>query len=66
MWPGVATDFFEIQNVADGVRYASHGRSHAEICNAAIFVNSADVLEVHVHSKPSAAAGLIAQINQSF
>ena len=33
-------------------------------CNAAIFVNSADVLVVDSHSKPSAAAGLIAQIKQ--
>jgi cyclase len=33
-------------------------------CNAAIFVNSADVLVVDAHSKPSAAAGLIAQIKR--
>jgi cyclase len=33
-------------------------------CNAAIFVNSADVLVVDSHSKPSAAAALIAQIKQ--
>lgn len=33
-------------------------------CNAAIFVNSQDVLVVDAHSKPSAAASLIAQIRK--
>ena len=62
--PGAATDLFEIQNVADGV-YLAFARPQAVInCNAAIFVNSADVLVVDAHSKPSAAAGLIAQIKQ--
>ena len=64
MAPGAATDLFEIQNVAEGVYYA-FARPQAVInCNAAIFVNSADVLVVDAHSKPSAAAGLIAQIKQ--
>jgi cyclase len=55
---------FEIENVADGV-YCAKARVQAEInCNAAIFVNSADVLVVDAHSKPSAAAALIAQIKR--
>jgi glyoxylase-like metal-dependent hydrolase (beta-lactamase superfamily II) len=43
--------------------YLARARAQAEInCNAAIFVNSADVLVVDAHSKPSAAASLIVQI----
>jgi glyoxylase-like metal-dependent hydrolase (beta-lactamase superfamily II) len=64
MAPGAATDLFEIQNVAEGV-YFAFARPQAVLnCNAAIFVNSADVLVVDAHSKPSAAAALIAQIKQ--
>jgi len=64
MTPGAATDLFEIQNVADGV-YLAFARPQAVAnCNAAIFVNSADVLVVDAHSKPSAAAALIAQIKK--
>ena len=64
MVPGAPTDLFEIQNVADGV-YFAFARPQALInCNAAIFVNSTGVLVVDAHSKPSAAAGLIAQIKQ--
>jgi glyoxylase-like metal-dependent hydrolase (beta-lactamase superfamily II) len=62
--PGAPTDLFQIEKVADGVFFAQ-ARPQAVInCNAAIFVNSADVLVVDAHSKPSAAAGLIAQIKQ--
>src|SRR5690349_15316066 len=62
--PGAPTDLFEIQNVADGV-YLARARPQAITnCNPAIFVNSADVLVVDAHSKPSAAAGLIAQIKR--
>ena len=62
--PGAPTDLFDIQKVAEGV-YFAQARPQAVInCNAAIFVNSADVLVVDAHSKPSAAAGLIAQIRQ--
>jgi cyclase len=64
MAPGAATDLFEIQNVADGVYFAFARPQVVANCNAAIFVNSADVLVVDAHSKPSAAAGLIAQIKQ--
>src|SRR5277367_3270531 len=64
MTPGAATDLFEIQTVADGVYFAFARPQAVANCNAAIFVNSADVLVVDSHSKPSAAAGLIAQIKQ--
>ncbi len=62
--PGAATDLFEIQNVADGVYFAFARPQAVGNCNAAIFVNAADVLVVDSHSKPSAAAGLIAQIRK--
>ncbi len=59
-----STQLFDIEKAADGV-YFAHARPQAEInCNAAIFVNSADVLVVDAHSKPSAAASLIAQIKK--
>jgi cyclase len=62
--PGAATDLFEIQSVADGVYFAFARPQAVGNCNAAIFVNAADVLVVDSHSKPSAAAGLIAQIKK--
>jgi cyclase len=62
--PGAATDLFEIRNVAEGVYFAFARPQAVTNCNAAIFVNSADVLVVDAHSKPSAAAGLIAQIKR--
>jgi cyclase len=62
--PGAPTDLFEIQNVAEGVYFALARPQALTNCNAAIFVNSADVLVVDAHSKPSAAAALIAQIKQ--
>jgi glyoxylase-like metal-dependent hydrolase (beta-lactamase superfamily II) len=62
--PGAPTDLFEIQNVADGVFFAFARPQAVGNCNAAIFVNSADVLVVDSHSKPSAAAGLIAQLRK--
>ena len=61
---GAATDLFDIQNVADGVYFAFARPQAVGNCNAAIFVNAADVLVVDSHSKPSAAAGLIAQIKK--
>ena len=62
--PGASTNLFTIQKVADGV-YAALARPQIMInCNAAIFVNSQDVLVVDAHSKPSAAAALIAQIKK--
>src|SRR5215472_2395036 len=62
--PGAPADLFEIQNVADGVYFAFARPQAVGNCNAAIFVNAADVLVVDSHSKPSAAAGLIAQIRK--
>ncbi|MGA9624169.1 MAG: MBL fold metallo-hydrolase [Bryobacteraceae bacterium] len=49
--------------MADGVYFACARPQVVANCNAAVFVNSADVLVVDAHSKPSAAA-LIAQIKQ--
>ena len=50
--------------MADGVYFAFARPQAVGNCNAAIFVNSADVLVVDSHSKPSAASGLIAQIKK--
>jgi cyclase len=62
--PGANANLFKIEKVADGV-YAALARPQVLInCNAAIFVNSQDVLVVDAHSKPSAAAALIAQIQK--
>jgi cyclase len=62
--PAAGTDLFDIQKVADDVYFAAARPSPIVNCNAAIFVNSADVLVVDAHSKPSAAAALIAQIKR--
>jgi cyclase len=62
--PGASTNLFTIEKVAEGV-YAALAKPQALTnCNAAIFVNSQDVLVVDAHSKPSAAAALIAQIKK--
>src|ERR1700730_17133681 len=62
--PGANTDLFAIEKVAEDV-YAALARPQVLTnCNAAIFVNSQDVLVVDAHSKPSAAASLIAQIQK--
>jgi cyclase len=59
---GADAKLFDIEKAAEGV-YFARARAQAEInANAAIFVNSADVLVVDAHSKPSAAASLIGQI----
>jgi len=55
---------FDIQKVADGVYCAIAHPQALTNCNAAIFVNSQDVMVVDAHSKPSAAASLIAQIKK--
>jgi glyoxylase-like metal-dependent hydrolase (beta-lactamase superfamily II) len=61
---GASTDLFTIEKVTDGV-YAALARPQIMInCNAAIFVNSGDVVVVDAHSKPSAAASLVAQIKK--
>ena len=62
--PGSDPKLFDIQKVANGV-YFARARPQAMInCNAAIFVRSKDVVVVDAHSKPSAAASLIAQIKR--
>src|SRR5271154_1789013 len=62
--PGASTELFTIEKVTDGI-YAALARPQVLTnCNAAIFVNAADVLVVDAHSKPSAAAALIAQIKK--
>jgi glyoxylase-like metal-dependent hydrolase (beta-lactamase superfamily II) len=62
--PEVTERLFDIQKVADGVFFALAHPQALTNCNAAIFVNSQDVLVVDAHSKPSAAAALIAQIKK--
>jgi len=62
--PATDTRLFDIQKVADGVYCALAHPQALTNCNAAIFVNSQDVLVVDAHSKPSAAASLIAQIKK--
>ena len=56
----VASRLFDIQKVATGA-YAAIARPAAVInCNAIIFENEKDLLIVDSHSKPSAAASLVA------
>jgi cyclase len=62
--PAASDKLFDIQKVADGVYCALAHPTALTNCNAAIFVNSQDVLVVDAHSKPSAAASLIAQIKK--
>ena len=62
--PTSDSNLFDLQKVANGVYFA---RAHPQAmlnCNAAIFVRSKDVVVVDAHSKPSAAASLIAQIKR--
>lgn len=61
---GTDGNLFDLQQAAEGVFFA-HARVQAMInCNAAIFVRSKDVVVVDAHSKPSAAAALLAQIKR--
>lgn len=62
--PAATGKLFDIQKAADGVYFALAHPQALTNCNAAIFVNSQDVLVVDAHSKPSAAASLIAQIKK--
>jgi cyclase len=55
---------FSIEKVADGVFAALAKPQIMTNCNAVIFVLSREVLVVDAHSKPSAAAALIAQIRK--
>ncbi|MGH9672345.1 MAG: MBL fold metallo-hydrolase [Bryobacteraceae bacterium] len=53
---------FDFEKVADGV-YLAAARPQALLnCNAVVFENSADLLIVDTHSKPSAVAALVRQI----
>jgi glyoxylase-like metal-dependent hydrolase (beta-lactamase superfamily II) len=62
--PAASTQLFDIDKVADGV-YCAVARAQALInSNAAIFVNSQDVVIMDSHSKPSAVAALVAQIKK--
>ncbi|HMF74389.1 MAG TPA: MBL fold metallo-hydrolase [Bryobacteraceae bacterium] len=64
MAPGSSAQLFDIQKAAEGV-YFAQAHAQAQInSNSAIFVNANDVLVVDSHSKPSAAASLIAQIKK--
>ena len=55
---------FDLEKAADGVYFAK-ARPQAMInCNGAIFVRSKDVVVVDAHSKPSAAAALVAQVKR--
>src|SRR5580700_5817328 len=62
--PTATKKLFDIQKIADGVYFALAHPQALTNCNASIFVNSQDVLVVDAHSKPSAAASLIAQIKK--
>ncbi len=62
--PAPAPQLFDIEPVADGV-FCAVSRAQALInCNAAIFINSQDVVVVDSHSKPSGAAALVAQVRK--
>jgi len=62
--PSASATLFNIEKVADGVYAALAKPQIMTNCNAAIFVLSRDVLVVDAHSKPSAAAALLAQIKK--
>ena len=62
--PDGTTKLFDLEKAADGVYFAK-ARPQAMInCNGAVFVRSKDVVVVDAHSKPSAAAALVAQIKR--
>ncbi len=55
---------FDLQKAAEGVYFAKARPQAMLNCNGAVFVRSKDVVVVDAHSKPSAAAALIAQIKR--
>ncbi len=62
--PETEAKLFDLEKAADGVYFAK-ARPQAMInCNGAVFVRSKDVVVVDAHSKPSAAAALVAQIKR--
>jgi glyoxylase-like metal-dependent hydrolase (beta-lactamase superfamily II) len=62
--PTAGADLFDIEKVTDDIYFARAKPAAIGNSNAAIFVNSGDVVVVDAHSKPSAAASLIAQIKK--
>jgi glyoxylase-like metal-dependent hydrolase (beta-lactamase superfamily II) len=64
MAPESTATLFDIERVASGAYFARSRPQAVTNCNAAIFENANDVLIVDAHSKPSAAAALIAQIKR--
>lgn len=62
--PAADAKLFDLEKAADGVYFAK-ARAQAMInCNGAVFVRAKDVVVVDAHSKPSAAASLLAQIKR--
>jgi cyclase len=62
--PAADAKLFDLEKAAEGVYFAK-ARPQAMInCNSAVFVRSKDVVVVDAHSKPSAAASLVAQIRR--
>jgi cyclase len=59
-----SANLFTIEKVAEGVFAALAKPQALTNCNAAIFILDRDVLVVDAHSKPSAAAALLAQIKK--
>jgi len=59
-----STNLFTIEKVAEGVFAALAKPQALTNSNAAIFILDRDVLVVDAHSKPSAAAALLAQIKK--
>jgi glyoxylase-like metal-dependent hydrolase (beta-lactamase superfamily II) len=58
------TKLFDIEKVAEDVYAATAKPVTLLNCNAAIFVNANDILVVDAHSKPSAAAAMVAQLRR--
>jgi glyoxylase-like metal-dependent hydrolase (beta-lactamase superfamily II) len=61
---GSDSNLFDLQKAAEGVFFAQARPQAAINCNAAVFVRSKDVVVVDAHSKPSAAAALLAQLKR--
>jgi cyclase len=62
--PDTGPKLFDIEKVADGIYFAQARPQAMTNCNASIYVGAKDVVVVDAHSKPSAAASLIAQIKR--
>lgn len=63
--PGAPSDLFTIEKMGDGAWAALSKPATFVNCNGAIFELSDGLLVVDSHSKPSAAAALVAQIRRS-